>query len=179
MGSPHASVVQQPLFLSFSFGLSASVHLIHMDVKTKQKRKKLAWHTGVDSILEPPQQLPHITANQSGSKQPLGNEPRLLSTNHLYWGWQIGASQKRHHLLWIAICRCFSCDFWRSSVRRSPPYMFSPWMKASSILLLFFPRASFCPLKEELDNMLHTSHPQDSFLESMIVKKQLPIYNPE
>lgn len=161
MGSPHAFVVKQPLLLSCSFGLSASVHLIHIDAQ-----KKLAWRTEVDLILERPQQLPNITPNQSGSNQLLGNEPRLLSTNHLYWGWQIGASQKLHHLLWIAICRCFSCDFWRSSVRWSSPYMFSPSLKASFILLLFLPRASLS-LKEEIDNVLYTSHPKDSFLESI------------
>lgn len=37
MGSPHEFVVKQPLLLSFSFGLSPSVHLIHIDVKKKQK----------------------------------------------------------------------------------------------------------------------------------------------
>lgn len=109
MGSPHVFVVKQPLLLAFSFGLSASVHLIHIDAW-----KNLAWRTEVDSFLEQPRQLPYITPNQSGSNQLSGNRPRLLSTNHLYWGWQIGASQKRQHLLWIAICCCFFCDFWRS-----------------------------------------------------------------
>lgn len=163
MGSPHAFVVKQPLPLCFSFGLSASVHLIHIDA-----RKNLAWRTEVDSILEHPRQLPHIKPNQSGSNQLLGNEPRLLSTNHLYRGWQIGAPQKLHHLLWIAICRCFSCDFWRSSVRWSSPYMFSPLMKASFILHLFLPRASLS-LKEEIDNIINTAHSKDSVLESMIL----------
>ena len=130
--------------------------------------KNLAWHTEVDLILEHPRQLPHITANQSGSNQRLGNEPGLLSTNHLYWGRQIGASQKRHHLLWVAICRCFSCDFWRSSVRWPSPDMFSPSLKESFILLLFLPRASLS-LKEEIDNMRNTLHLKDLFLEPMSV----------
>lgn len=42
MGSPHAFVVKQPLLLSLSFGLSASVHLIHIDAwKTWHDTHKL------------------------------------------------------------------------------------------------------------------------------------------
>lgn len=150
-GSPRAFVVKQPLLLSFSFGLSASVHLVHIDAW-----KNLAWRTEVDSFLEQPRQLPYITPNQSGSKQLSGNKPRLLSTNHLYWGWQIGASQKLQHLLWIAICRCFGCDFWRS-VRWSSPDMFCPWMKSSFIRLLSLQKR-LCQWKGKLTtcSTLHT-----------------------
>lgn len=105
----HAFVVQRSLLLSLSFALSASLFALYILMY-----RNLAWRVEVDSVRVDPRQLSDITSNQFGSNQPLGNEPRLLSTNGLYWRRQIGPSQKLDHLPCIAICHRFAYIFWWS-----------------------------------------------------------------
>lgn len=150
----HAFVVKQPLLLSLSFALSASAFALYILMY-----RNLAWHVEVDSIPVDPQQLSDITSNQFGSNQLLGNEPRLLSTNGLYWRRQIGPSQKLSHLPRNAICHRFACIFWWSAAvyHLSPRTCFHTLYEKSCQSSPFYPISSslfavFCSQSKRLSS---------------------------